>query len=63
MLFDSRGDKGDAEPTVLIVIIGATIARELDGGAHLFEDLEVVVKATLGNADLVGTVGGFAGGL
>jgi hypothetical protein len=63
MLFDAPGDKGDAETTLFIIIIGAAVAGEFNGRAHLFENFEVVIEATLGNADFVGAVRRFSGGL
>ena len=62
MLFYSLRDKGDAETAVFVVVVGAAIAGEFDGGTHFLKDLKVVVEAAFGDADLVGTVGGFAGG-
>lgn len=62
MFFYSFGNEGYAEPANFVIIVGATVAGEFDGGAHLFEDPEVVVEATFGDADLVGAVGGGAGG-
>ena len=63
MFLDPFGNKGNAEPAFFVVVVGATITRELDRRAHLFENLEIVVEAALGDADLVSTVCRLAGGL
>lgn len=55
------GNEGDAEPSVLIVIVSAAIAGKLDGRPHFFEDPQVIVQAAFGYADLLGAVGGSAG--
>ena len=45
------------------VKIRPPVTGELDRGAHLFENPEIVVETALGDADLVGAVGRFSGGL
>ena len=62
MLFYSAGNEGDTEPAFLVIIIGSPVTGEFDRGAHLFENLEIIVEAAFGDADLVGAIGGFAGG-
>lgn len=62
VFFHSPGDEGDAEAAVFDIVVGAAIPGEFYGGAHFFENPEVVVEAAFGDAELVGTVGGFAGG-
>ena len=62
MLLQALRDEGDAEAAVFVVVVGAAVAGEFNGGAHFLKDLKVVVEAAFGNADFVGAVGGFAGG-
>ena len=55
------GNERNPEPTILVVIIGAAVAGEFDGCSHFLEDLQVIVQAAFGDADLLGAVGGGAG--
>lgn len=55
------GDERNTEPAVFVIIIGAAVAREFDGRAHFLKDLQVIVQAAFGDADLLGTVRRSAG--
>lgn len=55
------GNKRDAEPAIFVIIIGAAVTGEFNGRAHFLEDLQVIVQAAFGNADLFGAPGGGAG--
>ena len=54
-------EEGDAEPSFFVVVVGAPVTGELDGGAHFLEDLQIIVQAAFGDADPVGAIGWFAG--
>jgi hypothetical protein len=56
MFFYAFGDEGDAEAAFFVIVVCPPITGELDGGAHFLEDLEIVVEAAFGDADLMGTV-------
>lgn len=62
VFFYPFGNERDAETAFFIIVIGAAITGEFNGGAHFLENLEIIVEAAFGDADLVGTVSGFAGG-
>ena len=62
MLFHAISNEGDAKTAFFIVIVRSPVPGEFDRCAHVFKDLEVVVQATLRDANLCCTIGGLTGG-